>query len=202
MADLRSTELAKVSTLRGVGPSLAAKLGEWGVETLQDLLFLLPLRYEDRTRVIPIGSLSPGDRAVVEGTVQLAEVAFRKRRTLLVRLGDGSGTLTLRFFYFTAAQQAQLERGVKLRCFGETRRGPMGLEIVHPEYKRADAADAQKVEDVLTPVYPSTDGLQQGRLRYLTAQALEAVERSQVRDLLPPALLRDLGLPTLAEALT
>ena len=94
MAEPRSAELAKVSTLRGVGPSLSAKLAQWGVETLQDLLFLLPLRYEDRTHVIPIGSLSPGDRAVVEGTVQLAEVAFRKRRTLLVRLSDGSGTLS------------------------------------------------------------------------------------------------------------
>ena len=75
LADPRSAELAKVSTLRGVGPSLSAKLAQWGVETLQDLLFLLPLRYEDRTHVIAIGSLSPGDRAVVEGTVQLAEVA-------------------------------------------------------------------------------------------------------------------------------
>ena len=185
-----------------MGPSLAAKLSQWGVDTLQDLLFLLPLRYEDRTRVVPIGALSPGDRAVVEGTVQLAEVAFRKRRTLLVRIGDGTGTLTLRFFHFTAAQQAQLERGVKLRCFGEARRGPMGLEVVHPEYRRADAADAQKVEDALTPVYPATEGIQQGRLRYLTAQALDAVERSQVRDLLPPALLRDLGLPSLAAALS
>ncbi len=201
-AEPRNGELAPVSTLRGVGPSLSAKLAQWGVETLQDLLFLLPLRYEDRTRIVAIGSLVPGDRAVVEGTVQLAEVAFRKRRTLLVRIGDGTGTLTLRFFYFTAAQQAQLERGVKLRCFGEARRGPVGLEIVHPEYKRADAADAQRVEDVLTPVYPSTEGLQQGRLRYLTAQALEAVERSQVRDLLPAALLQDLGMPSLAAALT
>ena len=201
MAEPRPAELAPVATLRGVGPALAAKLAQWGVETLQDLLFLLPLRYEDRTRVVPIGTLSPGDRAVVEGTVQLAEVAFRRRRTLLVRLGDGTGTLTLRFFHFTAAQQAQLERGVRLRCFGEARRGPLGLEVVHPEYRRADATDAQKVEDALTPVYPATEGLQQGRLRYLTAQALDAVERSQVRDLLPATLLRDLELPALAEAL-
>lgn len=201
MAEPRTPELAPVSTLRGVGPSLAARLAEWGVETLQDLLFLLPLRYEDRTRLVSIGSLSPGDRAAVEGTVQLAEVAFRKRRTLLVRLSDGTGALTLRFFYFTAAQQAQLERGVRLRIFGEVRRGPVGLEIVHPEYRLANSTDAQRVEASLTPVYPATEGIQQGRLRMLTALALEAVERSFVRDVLPPALLADLGLPSLAEAL-
>jgi ATP-dependent DNA helicase RecG len=201
LAEPRTPELAPVSTLRGVGPSLAARLAEWGVETLQDLLFLLPLRYEDRTRLVSIGSLSPGDRAAVEGTVQLAEVAFRKRRTLLVRLSDGTGALTLRFFYFTAAQQAQLERGVRLRIFGEVRRGPVGLEIVHPEYRLANSTDAQRVEASLTPVYPATEGIQQGRLRMLTAQALEAVERSFVRDVLPPALLADLGLPSLAEAL-
>ena len=97
-------ELRPVTALKGVGDALAQKLAKLGVETVQDLLFLLPLRYEDRTHVLPIGALRAGDRAVVEGEVQLAEVVFRKRRQLLVRISDGSGFLTLRFFYFNAQQ--------------------------------------------------------------------------------------------------
>ena len=96
-----SSELRPVTTLRGVGDSLAGKLAKLGVTTVQDLLFLLPLRYEDRTRVVPIGSLRVGERAVVEGEVLLSEVAFRGRRQLLCRIGDGSGSLTLRFFHFS-----------------------------------------------------------------------------------------------------
>ena len=107
-------EHAPVTALRGVGEALAAKLAKLGIETVQDLLFLLPLRYEDRTHVVPIGTLRAGERAVVEGEIQLAEVVFRKRRQLLARIADGSGFLTLRFFYFTAQQQAQLTRGVRL----------------------------------------------------------------------------------------
>jgi ATP-dependent DNA helicase RecG len=194
-------ELRPVTTLKGVGASLGGKLAKLGIETVQDLLFLLPLRYEDRTQIVPIGTLRAGDRAVVEGDVQLSEPVFRKRRQLLVRISDGSGFLTLRFFYFTAQQQAQLTRGVRLRCYGEARRGTLGLEIVHPEYRRADSEDVQRIEDSLTPVYPSTEGVQQGRLRILTALALEAAEQQNVRDWLPPELLRDLGLPSLTEAL-
>ncbi len=197
-----ASELRPVTALKGVGDALAAKLAKLGVETVQDVLFLLPLRYEDRTQIIPIGSLRAGDRVVVEGEVQLAELVFRKRRQLLVRITDGSGFLTLRFFYFTAQQQAQLTRGVRLRCYGEARRGGLGLEIVHPEYRRADGPDAQRTEDSLTPVYPTTEGVQQGRLRILTALALDDAEQQRVRDWLPSELLRDLQLPSLAEALT
>lgn len=191
-----------VSLLRGVGAALADKLQRLGVESVQDLLFLLPTRYEDRTLVVPIGALRHGDRAVVEGEIELAEVVFRRRRQLLVRIRDGSGFLTLRFFYFTVVQQAQLQRGVRLRLYGEARRGTLGLEIMHPEYRRADAFDAQRVEDSLTPVYPTTEGVQQGRLRLLTAQALDAVDEGAISDYLPPALLADLELPSLVDALT
>ena len=194
-------ELRPVTALKGVGEALRLKLARLGLETVQDVLFLLPLRYEDRTRIVPIGSLKAGDRAVVEGEVELAEIVFRRRRQLLARISDGSGFLTLRFFYFSAAQQAQLQRGVRLRCHGEARRGTLGLEFVHPEYRRADGSDAQRTEDSLTPVYPTTEGVQQGRLRILTALALAEAEQSSIRDWLPPALLADLGLPTLAAAL-
>jgi len=194
-------ESRPVTTLKGVGPALASRLARLGIETVADLLFLLPNRYEDRTHTVAIGSLRPGARVAVEGEIELAEVVFRKRRSLLVRLSDGTGFLTLRFFHFSGAQQLQLVRGVRLRCFGEVRRGPLGPEIVHPEYRLTDAPDTQAVQGALTPVYPATEGIQQGRLRNLTAQALAANGERELPDWLPPEIQRDLYLPGLGAAL-
>src|SRR5688572_33406490 len=120
-------EQRPVGSLRGVGPALAEKLQKLGVTQVQDLLFVLPSRYEDRTQIVPLGATRHGQRAVVEGEVQLTEVVFRRRRQLLTRISDGTGSLTLRFFYFTGAQQHGLARGTRIRCFGEVRRGPLGL---------------------------------------------------------------------------
>ena len=168
--------------------------------SISDLLFLLPLRYEDRTQITPIGMLLPGTRTAVEGEIQLTEVAYRGRRQLLSRLSDGSGMLTLRFFYFSASQQQNLARGTRLRCFGEVRRGPLGLEMVHPEYRRL-REDGAPLEQTLTPIYPLTEGVPQGRLRALIAAALRELPRTGPAELLPADLGLPPGLPTLRQAL-
>ena len=186
-----------------MGAQLAERLSRLGVSRLSDLLFVLPLRYEDRTQLKQIGALEEGQRAAVEGEVQLTEVAFRRRRQLLSRIADGTGMLTLRFFHFSGAQQQALARGTRLRCFGEVRRGPFGLEIVHPEYRRV--LEPAPLEEALTPVYPSTEGLTQGRLRALIGQALAELAPEEgpaaLRDVLPAELLAPLELPSLHEAL-
>jgi len=194
-------ELKPVTVLRGVGDTLALRLRALGVETTQDLLFLLPLRYEDRTRVVPLGELRAGQRAAVEGKVLLTEVVFRGRRQMLCKIADGSGFLTLRFFYFTAQQQTGLARGARIRCFGEARRGPMGLEIVHPEYRRIDPNAAQAPEKHLTPIYPGTEGVTQGRLRLVVGMALDQTGAGDIEDWLPPSVLADSRLPSLRDAL-
>jgi len=188
--------------MRGVGSALAERLSKLGVTQVQDLLFVLPLRYEDRTHIESIGALIPGTRVVVEGEIQLTEITFRRRRQLLCRISDGSGFLTLRFFYFSAAQQNGLARGVRIRCFGEVRRGPTGLEIVHPEYRRVtDKPDA--LEETLTPIYSSTEGIAQTRLRALITQALDDLDSSSsaVRDWIPSEVVKSLDLPPLRDAL-
>ncbi len=200
-APLASSEQRPVANLRGVGPALAEKLAKLGVTQVQDLLFLLPSRYEDRTRISPIGEVRAGARAVVEGEIQLTEVAYRRRRQLLCRISDGTGSLTLRFFHFSGAQQANLARGTRIRCYGEVRRGPLGLEIVHPEYRRI-GQEAAPLEEVLTPIYPTTEGVPQARLRALIDQSLQEAERSGVRDWIPPEMLEKLELPSLVDALT
>jgi len=193
-------EQRPVTALRGVGDALAARLAVLGVTTVQDLLFVLPARYEDRTRIQPIGSLLAGHRAVVEGEVQLTEVVYRGRRQMLCRIADGSGFLTLRFFYFSSAQQEGLARGMRTRCFGEVRRGPLGLEMVHPEYRRI-FDDHAPLENSLTPVYPATAGVSQGRLRMLINLALRELDTAGVRDWLPASIIAPLGLPALRDAL-
>jgi ATP-dependent DNA helicase RecG len=195
------TSLKPVTALRGVGDALAVRLRALGVLTAQDLLFLLPLRYEDRTRVVPLGELRAGQRAAVEGEVLLTDVVFRGRRQMLCKIGDGSGFLTLRFFHFSAQQQLGLARGARVRCFGEARRGPTGLEIVHPEYRRADPSAVPKPEEHLTPIYPLTEGVTQGRLRMLVGLALDQWGAGDVEDWLPPSVLADSRLPSLRDAL-
>lgn len=190
-----------VTTLRGVGPNLAGRLTKLGISTVQDLLFLLPLRYEDRTKIVPIGALRRGDKACLEGTIQLSEVAYRRRRTLLCNLADGTGSITLRFFYFSKSQQDALRRGTRLRCYGEVRQGPSSLELVHPEYRLISEDQAPPTENHLTPIYPTTEGVQQGRIRRLTSQALDELGKQTLRECLPADVLADLDMPALTDAL-
>lgn len=190
-----------IQYLKGVGPRLADKLQRLDLFTVQDLLFHLPYRYQDRTRIAPIGGLRPGDEVVVEGEIQAGDVHYGKRRALLVRISDGTGSLLLRFFHFNAQQQASLARGSRLLCFGEVRRGPAMLEMVHPEYRRFEADAAVPVDDHLTPIYPVTEGISQRTIRQLVDQALLLVERESLPDFLPEELLADWNLPTLREAL-
>lgn len=190
-----------VTALNGVGPALAGKLARLSVSTVQDLLFLLPLRYEDRTRLVDIGALRPGMRVTVEGEIELSEVVFRKRRMLLCQLADGTGFVLLRFFHFSRAQAEGLSRHTRLRCFGEVRLGPSGLEMVHPEYRRLAGGEDPPLDETLTPVYPGTEGLQQGRVRRLVEAALTRLDARPPVDLVPAETLADLGLPSLLDAL-
>ncbi len=172
-----------VASLRGVGSRIAGRLAHLGVERVGDMLLHLPQRYEDRTRLAPIGSLRPGHKPLIQGKIELAEVAMRRRRSLLCRLTDETGALTLRFFHFSDAQRQQLQRGTWLRCYGEVRIGPTGLEMVHPEYTFV-TAESKAVDASLTPVYPATEGLHQQKLRNLASQVLERLEDAPLEDYL------------------
>ncbi len=191
-----------VTALKGVGAALALKLQRLGIISIQDLLFHLPTRYQDRTRIIPIGTLRPGDECVIQGTVVASDIQMGRRRSLLCRIQDGSaGTLTLRFFHFSAAQKNTLAVGSEVRCFGEVRPGPGGLEMVHPEYRASNAQGLTPVEESLTPIYPMTEGLQQSRVRTLVQQALTWLETGSVSELLPESVRRQWRLPELKASL-
>ncbi|HHJ4199880.1 ATP-dependent DNA helicase RecG [Aeromonas veronii] len=177
-----------LDSLKGVGSKMLEKLERLGLATVQDLLFHLPLRYEDRTQVWPIGDLPPGLHGAVEGEIQDTQLVMGRRRMMVCRISDGSGTLTLRFFNFTAAQKNSLAAGRLIRCFGEVRPGKYGLEMAHPEYKLLGEEQAGQTEEALTPVYPTTEGLRQLTLRNLTDQALAQLDLYGVEELLPAGL--------------
>jgi len=193
---------APVTSLPGVGPALAKTLEKLGLQTVQDLWFHLPLRYEDRTRLTAIADLRPGDIAQVEGRVEAIERGFRYRPQLRVAIGDDSQqTLLLRFFHFNKSQIDQLAIGTRLRCYGEARLGKQGLEIVHPQYRRIVGDEAVAVAERLTPVYPTTEGLGQARLAGVVERALQRLPPDEQLELIPAALRRVHKLSSLRAAL-
>jgi ATP-dependent DNA helicase RecG len=192
-----------LTDLQGVGPKLADKIKALGIHQVKDLLFHLPIRYEDRTRIHPIGSCRPGERLLIEGQVEHSAIVRGRRSMLVVVLSDGTGRITLRFFHFRAYQKQQLSKGKLLRCFGEVRFGFQGLEMVHPSYTQLSGYGDEPIADRLTPIYPTTEGLGQNSWIKLTDQALALMRRDELEleELLPPALLGQFKLSSLAKAL-
>jgi ATP-dependent DNA helicase RecG len=189
--------------LHGVGPKLADKMNALGINQVSDLLFHLPIRYEDRTRIHPIGSCKPGQRVLIEGQIEHSAIIRGRRSMLVVVLFDGTGLITLRFFNFRVYQKQQLSSGTRLRCFGEVRAGFKGLEMIHPGYNRLSDESDEPIADRLTPVYPSSEGLGQKLWIKLTDQALALMRRDglELEELVPEALLSRLNLMPLSEAL-
>ena len=200
---MKSLAETPITALKGVGPKQAEKLATLRLHSVQDMLFHLPLRYEDRSRVYPIAGLLPGQRGFIVGEIeQPPQVNFGRRRSLLLRIADGSGSATLRFFHFSAAQKNGFVVGARIACFGELRRGPSGTEMVHPEYKLLGPTELPNTEAGLTAVYPATDGLQQRSIRRLSKEALKTLRQNPL--LLPDYLQQADALgnwPTLQEAL-
>jgi ATP-dependent DNA helicase RecG len=177
-----------ITDLKGVGAKAAEKLAKLAIISVQDLLFHLPHRYEDRTRIYPISDLQPHLHTSIQGEVMSCDIQFGRKRMLIVRLSDGSGTVTLRFFHFSASQKSQLEVGSTLRCFGEVKAGKHGFEIMHPEYKSINLDNPLAMQESLTPVYPATEGIKQLTLRNLTEQALKLLNKGGLAELLPDGL--------------
>ncbi|PSV24236.1 ATP-dependent DNA helicase RecG [Photobacterium kishitanii] len=188
-----------LTELAGVGAKMAEKLHKIGLNNVQDVLFHLPLRYEDRTRIWPINRVAPGQFLTVQGEVSHCSIQFGKRKMLTVKIGDTTGSVTLKFFNFNAAMKNNFSNGKQVKAYGEIKGSQFGLEIIHPDYRIFSEPTELSVEETLTPVYPTTDGLRQATLRNLTDQALNLLEKSAVTELLPTGLYDQ--QMTLAQAL-
>ncbi|GAA4359520.1 ATP-dependent DNA helicase RecG [Kangiella marina] len=189
------------TSLKGVGPKLAEKLQRLHIHNVLDLLLHLPHRYEDRTQIKPIASLQDGDRALIKVQVELAQVQYGKRRSLVCRASDQSASIDFRFFYFNKSQQQRLQKGAEFYAFGEVRRFGYQCNMVHPELTAADSTNAAPLLDSLTPVYPTTDGLHQNNLRQLTRQAVALLEKHPIDNLVPESIQQQFQLPDINQAL-
>ena len=180
-----------VTVLTGVGIRLQEKLERIGIRVIQDLLFHLPHRYIDRTVLTPIGALCSGYNAYIQGEIEHTQVRYGNRRSLLCRVSDGTGAIALRFFHFSKRQEKGLQRGLSIRCYGQIRRGPSSLEMIHPEYHMLRDIRDDTLEKELTAVYPMTEGLQQARMRKLSEQALITLNNNKknMSELLPEKIL-------------
>ena len=156
-----------IQNIKGVGPKIADTLSNLGIYQVQDAVFHLPYKYEDRTNLTPIGDAPYETPLLVEGEIVKSTVVFRGRRMLITEIFDGTGRLTMRMFHFALAQHKNLKEGHRIRCFGTIRHGPKGKEMIHPQYQVFSKDEKVEIEDHLTPIYPSTLNLQQGRLRKL-----------------------------------
>lgn len=179
-----------IKTLKGVGEVLYHRLLRLSIHTVQDLLFHLPLRYEDRSKIYPINTLSQGMYATIEGQIIHSEIVITRRRTLLCRINDGTGIVTLRFMHFNAGMATSLKADKFIRAYGEIKRGQQSLEIIHPQYTLYSQlpADNKNEQNHFTPIYPTTDGIHQKTFRQLMIQALSLLQRFPLENTIPQTI--------------
>ena len=195
-----------VTSLKGVGLKITKCLANLNISTLQDLLFHLPLRYEDRTRLTPLGALRHGDQTTVEGFIKFTKInqSRSRKRILFCCIEDATGSVILLFYHFNSQQyQLLMKQGLRLRCFGTIRQNYRGLlEMIHPEFRIVDTTISFFTEKHLTSVYPTTKGLSQTKLRDLLSQALGYLKTpSAFEESFPESLREDFNLPTLIASL-
>ena len=170
----------KAATAAPAKAGLEARLEKLGIRSKLDLVLHLPLRYEDETKLTPLGEVKPGEPALVEAEVVESKVEYRGRRALVVKLVDGERELWVRFLHFYPSQAKQFQPGRRVRLFGEVRPGFFGDEMVHPRYRIV--AKGAPFPASLTPVYPTTAGLSQSQLREKIGEALDALALEDTLD--------------------
>ncbi len=189
--------MSDLTAIKGVTRPILARLGKLGLQTVDDLLLHLPLRYVDETHLTPIRDLRVGEQAQVEGEIIHAETQYRPRKALICQLqDDAGGLLHLRFLHFYPSQVAALRPGARIRAFGEARPGFFGMEMVHPQCRAA--REDKPLSEALTPVYPTTAGLSQASIRKLVGWALAHADLSET---LPADIYAALKLPTFSNSL-
>ena len=195
-----SKDLHSVTNLKGVGPKISESLKSLGIQSVQDAMFHLPFRYEDRTVLTPIGDASYEKSVLVEGEIVKSTVVFRGKRMLFTEIYDGTGRLTMRMFNFAMAQHKALKEGLMIRCYGPVTPGPNGKQMIHPQYQIFDKSENLDIDNNLTPVYPTTSGLQQGRIRKVIHDSIAYCDK---HDLLKESssLNAESGFPDLWENL-
>ena len=194
---------ASLLDLKGIGQKGLIKLNKIGINSIEDLLFHLPIRYNDKTKLFKISDLEPGKKLLFEGRIEKANVIFFKKRMFVVRISDETGSVQLRFFYFNKSQISNFSIGRNVRCFGELRVASNTKEVVHPECLFFDK-EKPPLDEFLTPVYPLTEGLHQYSLRNFIKQSLSFLKSGKIvlPELLPDKVLKKYNLVAISTAIS
>ena len=194
---------ASLLDLKGIGQKGLIKLNKIGINSIEDLLFHLPIRYNDKTKLFKISDLEPGKKLLFEGRIEKANVIFFKKRMFVVRISDETGSVQLRFFYFNKSQISNFSIGRNVRCFGELRVASNTKEVVHPECLFFDK-EKPPLDEFLTPVYPLTEGLHQYSLRNFIKQSLSFLKSGKIvlPELLPDKVLKKYNLVDISTAIS
>lgn len=178
--------MSDLESLPGITPKTIENLAKLNIATIFDLLFHLPLRYNDRTVITNIADITCNKELQVIGRVYNAKVVYGRRRMMTAKLLDDTGELSLRFFHFSNSQLKGLADGKRVLCFGEPRRTGKRIEMIHPQYQILSDFEKIQLSDRLEPVYPTTKGLQQKRLQTLVTKALAwaAKQKTEFEDVL------------------
>ncbi len=196
-----STRNLSVQYVKGVGPSGAKLLGKLGISTVEELLYTLPRRYEDRTHFRKIRDLRVGEWVTVKG--RLIEVSARSNRgnfrIIRAVITDGSGSLGLIWFNQPWIEQKLRPWRGEVIVYGRVQEGDWGLEIASPEWELVSLEDDPQDFARITPVYSLTEGMYQKRIRRIVQSALSFAEKWE--DPLPERFRQKHRLVPLAWAL-
>ncbi|MEZ5471950.1 MAG: ATP-dependent DNA helicase RecG [Marinicella sp.] len=191
----------ELTELKGIGKNTAEKLSQLGIDGVMDLLFHLPLRYEDKTKITPIEDLVGFSYTQIEGEIVKSYVTQGRRPILVCEVDDGTEVMQLKFFNFYYSQKIKMRSGLRIRAYGEVRHGMYGMEIIHPEFSLGEKQPA--LAKSLTPIYPKSEGISQKLLQKATAQVVELLRKGgfDLQELLPADWLVKHQMPTLFDAL-
>jgi ATP-dependent DNA helicase RecG len=200
--DAATTDLAtSLQFIKGVGPQRASQLERKGLRTVEDALFFVPLRHEDRTRLTPFRSLVPGQAAtcagVIVGVSPPPPGRFRVPFTVMLR--DASGYATASWFGWRYLSRV-LKRGQQLVLHGRVGRYKGAIVLQQPDYEIVENGEDERLHTGrLVPVYSLTEGLPQRALRSLMWRLVES-HAADVAETLPDAVRARRGLVGLAQA--
>lgn len=174
-----------VQFVKGVGPKVAEMFKKKGIETVEDLLYYMPFRYEDRSKVKEISDLEIGESQSFTGEVlAFGEAGYGRRKVFEVALGDGSSVIMLKWFHYRGAyMEKKFHVGDKVKVYGTVKRFGSKYEVIHPDIemegakgkssKLHDTADEKKHYPMgLVPVYSQVENLHQNTIRKIMSHAV------------------------------
>lgn len=197
---LLKTQLAYI---KGIGPKLAERLGKKGLSTVEDILYFLPIRYEDRSSIKRIRELTPGMSEAAKGEVlAIGEARYGRRRLLEMAVSDGSAILKVKWFHYTQQYKKRYKNGQKLIVFGPITVFGGQKEMVHPDIEILSDGDSGHGEEQqgIVPVYSQVESFHQKTIRKIVRSVVEEYGQKVVSGV-PAGVAERHGLMDLASAM-